>query len=124
MDKPIGSIRAHRVTVDRETSASNTPPDYQDAFEVPTNKTDTRTPERAGQVIQAASRSSAKSCWERARTCRLWTTAHRPRPEEILAHAAIACASSLPLTHMSQGMLDSDPFAQFGPSLRGLLAFA
>jgi hypothetical protein len=42
--------------------------------------------------------------------------------EEILAQAAIPGTSSLPLTYMSQGMLDRDPFAQFGSSLRRVLA--
>ena len=40
-----------------------------------------------------------------------------PQVEEILAQSAIACASPLPSTHMGQGMFDSYPFAQFGPSL-------
>ncbi len=44
--------------------------------------------------------------------------------EEILAQSQIAGTSSLPLTHMSQAMLDSYPFAQLGTSLRGLLALA
>jgi hypothetical protein len=41
--------------------------------------------------------------------------------EEILAHAAITRPSSLPPAHTSQSMLYSSPFAQFGPSLWGLL---
>ena len=44
--------------------------------------------------------------------------------EEIFAQAAIACASSLPLTHVGEAMFDGHPFAQFGPSLGGLLAVA
>jgi hypothetical protein len=44
--------------------------------------------------------------------------------KEILALSPIACASSLPPTNMSQGMLNSDAFAQLGPSLCGLLALA
>jgi hypothetical protein len=51
----------------------------------------------------------------------LWTTA---QIEEVLAHASIASASSLPLTYMSQGMLNCHPFAQLSTSLRGLLTFA
>jgi hypothetical protein len=44
MGWPTGSIHAHRVAADLENSATDTPPDYRDAFEVPTDKTDTRTP--------------------------------------------------------------------------------
>ena len=44
--------------------------------------------------------------------------------EEILAQTAITGVSSLPLTHMSKGMLDGYPLAQFGSSLHGLLALA
>jgi hypothetical protein len=44
--------------------------------------------------------------------------------EKIFAQPAIARSSSLPATYMSQGMLNSHPFAQFGPSLRSLLALA
>lgn len=44
--------------------------------------------------------------------------------EEIFAQSQIPGASSLPLTHMSQAMLDSYSFAQLGTSLRGLLALA
>jgi hypothetical protein len=44
--------------------------------------------------------------------------------EEVFAHSPIASAATLPLTHMSQGMLDSHSFAQFAPSLCGLLALA
>jgi hypothetical protein len=47
-----------------------------------------------------------------------------PQIEEILAKSPIACTSSLPLTHMSQGMLNRYPFTQFVPSLRSLLALA
>jgi hypothetical protein len=47
-----------------------------------------------------------------------------PKVEEIFAESAITGTSSLPLAHMSQGMLDSHSFAQFTPSLRGLLASA
>jgi hypothetical protein len=44
--------------------------------------------------------------------------------EELLAQSTIACAPSLPLTHMSQGMLDGRWFTQFAPSLDGLLTLA
>src|SRR6266566_9915843 len=44
--------------------------------------------------------------------------------EEILAQSAIACAPSLPVTDVSEGMLNGDPFAQFGASLRRLLVLA
>jgi hypothetical protein len=44
--------------------------------------------------------------------------------EEILAQSPIACAPSLPVTEVSQGMLHRDPFAQFGASLRRLLVLA
>src|SRR6266566_7045705 len=44
--------------------------------------------------------------------------------EEILAQSAIACAPSLPVTDVSEGMLNGDPFAQFGASLRRLLTLA
>ena len=42
--------------------------------------------------------------------------------EKVLAHTSVASTASLPLTNMSQGMLDGHLFAQFGPSLNGLLA--
>jgi hypothetical protein len=38
--------------------------------------------------------------------------------EEILAQSQIPGASSLPLPHMSQAMLNSYPFAQLGTSRR------
>src|SRR6266487_539413 len=44
--------------------------------------------------------------------------------EEILAQSTIPSTSSLPPTHTSQRMLDGHPFAQFGPSLRCLLALS
>jgi hypothetical protein len=44
--------------------------------------------------------------------------------KEILTEPTIAGASTLPATNMSQGMLHGDSFAQFGPSLWGLLALA
>jgi hypothetical protein len=44
--------------------------------------------------------------------------------EEILPQPAIACASSLPLTNMCEGMLNGHPFAQFRPSFWRLLALA
>jgi hypothetical protein len=44
--------------------------------------------------------------------------------EEVLAHTSIASTASLPLTYMSQGMLDGYPFAQFGSSFCRLLALA
>jgi hypothetical protein len=44
--------------------------------------------------------------------------------EEIFAQSAITGASSLPLTSMSQRMLDSHSFAELRTSLHGLLALA
>ena len=44
--------------------------------------------------------------------------------KEILAQSEITGASSLPLTHMSQGMLNCHPFAQFCTSLRRRLPLA
>lgn len=44
--------------------------------------------------------------------------------EEILAQAAITGASPLSPTNMGEGMLNRDPFAQFGSSFRRLLALA
>ena len=44
--------------------------------------------------------------------------------KEILAEPAVAGTSTLPLTNMGQRMLHGHPFAQFGPSLWGLLALA
>jgi hypothetical protein len=44
--------------------------------------------------------------------------------EEILAHPSIACTSALPPPDMGECMLTGDPFAQFGPPLRSLLALA
>jgi len=44
--------------------------------------------------------------------------------EEFLAQSAIACAPSLPPTHMGQGMFDSHSFTSFAPSLSGLLTLA
>jgi hypothetical protein len=42
--------------------------------------------------------------------------------EEVLAHTSIASTASLPLTYMSQGMLDGNLFAQLSTSLHSLLA--
>ena len=39
--------------------------------------------------------------------------------EEILAQAAIACAASLPVTDVGQGMLNRHPLTQFAASLLG-----
>lgn len=44
--------------------------------------------------------------------------------EEVLAHSSITGASSLPLTDVSQGLLDSHSFAQLSTSLHRLLALA
>jgi len=51
MGRPTGSIRVHRVAAALETSTTDTPPDYQVAFEVPTDKTDTRTPEQWARAL-------------------------------------------------------------------------
>src|SRR6266487_353267 len=42
MGRQTGSRRAHRVAAPLETRATDNPPDYRDAFEVPTDRTDTR----------------------------------------------------------------------------------
>jgi hypothetical protein len=44
--------------------------------------------------------------------------------EEILPHPSIACASPLPSTNMSEGMLDRYSFAQLDPSFRCLLTLS
>jgi hypothetical protein len=51
MGKPTGSIRVHRVAAALETAATDKEPDYRDAFEVPTDKTDTRTPEQWARAL-------------------------------------------------------------------------
>src|SRR5258707_807682 len=44
--------------------------------------------------------------------------------EEVLARSTIARPSSLPMTNMSQRMLNGDPLTQLASSLRGLLTLA
>jgi Protein of unknown function (DUF2867) len=57
MGRQISSRRAHRVAATLETRATDHPPDYRDAFEVPTDRTDTRTPEQwARAVFESAPR--------------------------------------------------------------------
>ncbi len=46
-----GLRRAHRVAAPLETRATDNPPDYTDAFEVPTDRTDTRTPEQWARAL-------------------------------------------------------------------------
>ena len=46
MDRQTGSVRVHRVAAALETRAADKSPDYIDAFEVPTDETDTRTSEQ------------------------------------------------------------------------------
>jgi uncharacterized protein DUF2867 len=46
MGRQAGSRRVHRVAASLLTRATDNPPDYTDAFEVPTDRTDTRTPEQ------------------------------------------------------------------------------
>ena len=53
MGRQAGSIRAHRVAAVLETRATDNPPDYSDAFEVPTSSTDTRTPEQWWRAVFA-----------------------------------------------------------------------
>src|SRR6266702_6839182 len=60
MGRQTGSRRAHRVAAPLETRATDNPPDYRDAFEVPTDRTDTRTPEQwARAVFESAPREVA-----------------------------------------------------------------
>ena len=60
MGRQTGSRRAHRVAAPLETRATDNPPDYRDAFEVPTDRTDTRTPEQwARAVFESAPRKVA-----------------------------------------------------------------
>lgn len=57
MGRQAGSIRARRVAATLETPATDNPPDYRVAFEVPTDRTDTRTPEQwARAVFESAPR--------------------------------------------------------------------
>jgi hypothetical protein len=59
MGRQICSRRAHRVAAALPTQATDNPPDYRDAFEVPTDRTDTRTPEQwARAVFEGAPRKS------------------------------------------------------------------
>jgi hypothetical protein len=59
MGRQIGSRRAHRVAAALPTQATDNPPDYIDTFEVPTDRTDTRTPEQwARAVFEGAPRKS------------------------------------------------------------------
>jgi hypothetical protein len=46
MGRQAGSRRVHRVAASLLTRATDNPPDYTDAFEVPIPSTDTRTPEQ------------------------------------------------------------------------------
>ncbi len=60
MGRQTGSRRAHRVAAPLETRATDNPPDYRAAFEVPTDRTDTRTPEQwARAVFESAPREVA-----------------------------------------------------------------
>jgi hypothetical protein len=57
MSRQASSIRAHRVAATLETRTAANPPDYRDAFEVPTLSMDTRTPEQwAHAVFESAPR--------------------------------------------------------------------
>ncbi len=59
MSRQTSSRRAHRVAATLETRTTDNPPDYRDAFEVPTDRTDTRTPEQwARAVFESAPRKS------------------------------------------------------------------
>jgi len=59
MSRQTGSRRAHRVTATLLTRTTDNPPDYSDAFEVPTDRADTRTPEQwARAVFESAPRKS------------------------------------------------------------------
>jgi len=59
MSRQTSSRRAHRVAAPLETRTTDNPPDYRDAFEVPTDRTDTRTPEQwARAVFESAPRKS------------------------------------------------------------------
>lgn len=51
MGRTTGSIHVHRVAAALETSTTDTPPDYQVTFEVPTDKADTRTPEQWARAL-------------------------------------------------------------------------
>jgi hypothetical protein len=60
MGRQTGSRRAHRVAATLETRATDNPPDYVDAFEVSTDRTDTRTPEQwVHAVFESAPREVA-----------------------------------------------------------------
>jgi hypothetical protein len=60
MGRQTDSRRAHRVAATLETRATDNPPDYVDAFEVPTDRTDTCTPEQwARAVFESAPRKVA-----------------------------------------------------------------
>jgi hypothetical protein len=57
MGRQAGSRRVHRVAASLLTRATDNPPDYSDAFAVPTDRTDTRTPEQwARAVLESAPR--------------------------------------------------------------------
>ncbi len=59
MSRQTSSRCAHRVAATLETRTTDNPPDYRDAFEVPTDRTDTRTPEQwARAVFESAPRKS------------------------------------------------------------------
>ena len=59
MSRQTSSRRVHRVAATLETRTTDNPPDYRDAFEVPTDRTDTRTPEQwARAVFESAPRKS------------------------------------------------------------------
>jgi hypothetical protein len=51
MGRQAGSRRAHRVAVALETRATDKPPDYIDAFEVPISSTNTSTPEQWARAV-------------------------------------------------------------------------
>ncbi len=51
MGRQTGLRRAHRVAAVLETRATDNPPDYRDAFEVPTDRTETRTPEQWARAV-------------------------------------------------------------------------
>jgi hypothetical protein len=60
MSRQTSSRRAHRVAATLETRTTDNPLDYRDAFEVPTDRTDTRTPEEwARAVFESAPRKVA-----------------------------------------------------------------
>jgi hypothetical protein len=44
---------------------------------------------------------------------------HPPQIKKIFAQRQVSCSFALPVSNMSQGMFDCNPFSEFRPSLRG-----